>query len=57
MGRDCRFCQTMDPNFASRKPIDRLVHAQLEDTASAHLSEDGYVSHRLVELARMAAAA
>jgi hypothetical protein len=49
-GRDCRFCSTMDPDFASRRPIDRMVLHKLEDSASAHLTEDGYVKHRIAEL-------
>jgi hypothetical protein len=49
-GRDCRFCSTMDPEFASRRPMDRMVVHKLEDTASAHLTEDGYVKHRIAEL-------
>ncbi len=52
-GRDCRFCSQSDPEFAKRAPIDRLVGSNLEDTAAAHLTEDGYVKHRLAELARM----
>lgn len=49
-GRECSFCSSMDPNFASRRPIDRMVLHKLEDTASAHLTEDGYVKHRIAEL-------
>jgi hypothetical protein len=49
-GRECRFCSTMDPNFASRRTIDRMVVHKMEDTASAHLTEDGYVRHRIAEL-------
>ena len=49
-GRECGFCSTMDPDFASRRPIDRMVVHKLTDTASAHLTEDGYVKHRIAEL-------
>jgi hypothetical protein len=49
-GRDCRFCSTMDPDFTSRRPMDRIVVHKLEDSASAHLTEDGYVKHRIAEL-------
>jgi hypothetical protein len=49
-GRECSFCSTMDPDFASRRPIDRMVIYKLDDSASAHLSEDGYVKHRIAEL-------
>jgi hypothetical protein len=51
-GRECGFCSTMDPDFASRRPIDRMVVHKLEDTASAHLTEDGYVKHRIAELVK-----
>jgi hypothetical protein len=40
----------MDPNFASRRPMDRMVLYKLDDNASAHLTEDGYVKHRIAEL-------
>ena len=51
-GRECSFCSTMDPNFSSRRTIDRMVLHKLEDSASAHLTEDGYVRHRIAELMR-----
>ncbi|MFZ0801607.1 MAG: hypothetical protein WBQ09_16850 [Terriglobales bacterium] len=54
--RECRFCSALDPDFASRPPLDRMVVPKLEDTASAHLTEDGYVKHRIVELMRKRAA-
>ena len=50
-GRDCCYCSCHDPKFSERKSPDRLVHPKLNDVASAHLTEDGYVKHRLVELA------
>jgi hypothetical protein len=50
MGRECQFCSQVDPDFAKRTTIDRQVHPNLEDTASAHISEDGYVKHRIAEL-------
>jgi len=40
----------MDPEFASRRTIDRMVVHKTEDTASSHLTEDGYVRHRIAEL-------
>ena len=49
-GRDCRFCYRIDPDFTKRDPLDRLVQWQLDDTAAAHLTEDGYVKHRIAEL-------
>jgi len=49
-GRECQFCCRLDPQFANRHPMDKLVGSTLQDTASAHLTEDGYVKHRMVEL-------
>jgi hypothetical protein len=40
----------MDPNFTARRPLDRMVGSKSDDTASAHLTEDGYVKHRIAEL-------
>lgn len=49
-GRDCEFCYRADPDFAKREPMDRLVLSKLDDTAAAHITEDGYVKHRIAEL-------
>lgn len=49
-GRDCQFCCHADPDFAKREPMDRLVLSKLDDTAAAHITEDGYVRHRIAEL-------
>jgi len=49
-GRDCQFCYRADPDFTKRDPMDRLVLPNLEDSAAAHLTEDGYVRHRIAEL-------
>ena len=50
MGRECQFCSRHDPFFNNRKPMDRVVTAKLEDSASAHITEDGYVKHRMLEM-------
>ena len=50
IGRECQFCCAIDPDFTKRDPKDRLVLFNREDTASAHLTEDGYVKHRIAEL-------
>jgi len=55
-GRDCHFCSRADPDFAKRNPLDRLVASKLDDVASAHLTEEGHVQHRLAELRRKRAA-
>jgi len=49
-GRECEFCRRSDPDFEKRKPIDRLVQSEQSDSASGHLTEDGYVKHRMTEL-------
>ena len=53
IGRDCQYCQHNDPKFDERKPVDRRVQEAMGDTAAAHLTEDGYVKHRLAELTRL----
>ena len=55
-GRDCRFCSQTDPNFHKRQPMDRLVSSKLDDVAMSHLTEEGHVQHRLVELRKKRAA-
>jgi hypothetical protein len=54
-GRECQFCSGLDPDFAKRDPLDRLVVSNLNDTAAAHLTEDGYVRHRIAELLKKGA--
>jgi hypothetical protein len=50
--RECQFCRRVDPDFATRNPLDRMVLAKMDDSAGAHLTEDGYVRHRIAELLR-----
>ena len=52
-GRPCEFCKEFDPNFPNRKPMDQMVVANRQYTAAAHLTEDGYVRHRMVELSSL----
>lgn len=49
-GQECQFCRLSDPDFEKRKPMDRLVQSQQSDSASGHLTEDGYIKHRMTEL-------
>lgn len=49
-GNLCEFCRTFDPAFASRKTVDQLVLGRENYTAWAHLTEEGHVRHRLIEL-------
>jgi len=48
-GRDCKFCQHSDPEFGQHDPLDKLVCSKQNDTATAHMTENGYVRHRLLE--------
>jgi hypothetical protein len=49
IGRDCEFCRHSDPDFEKRNPLDRLV-CYKQDTATAHMSENGYVRHLMLEI-------
>ena len=51
--RPCEFCRELDPQFPQRCPLDQMVASSRKATASAHLTEDGYVRHRMLELRRM----
>jgi hypothetical protein len=55
--RLCEFCRELDPQFPQRRPLDQMVASSRKATASAHLTEDGYVRHRMLELRRMTARA
>ena len=50
----CEFCREFDPEFHARRLPDRMVASNRKHTASAHLTEDGYVRHRMLELRRIA---
>lgn len=52
--RPCEFCREFDPQFPQRRALDQMVGTGRKATASAHLTEDGYVRHRILELARIA---
>ena len=51
--RPCEFCRDLDPEFSHRHPMDQMVGANRKSSASGHLTEDGYVRHRIVELNRL----
>jgi hypothetical protein len=55
--RLCEFCREFDPRFLERSAPDQVVAANRKHTASAHLTEDGYVRHRILELIRIASRA
>jgi hypothetical protein len=52
--RPCEFCREHDPQFRERRVSDQMVAANRKYTASAHLTEDGYVRHRMLELRKLA---
>lgn len=52
--RPCDFCREFDPRFLERSAPDQMVATGRKHTASAHLTEDGYVRHRVLELSRIA---
>jgi hypothetical protein len=51
--RPCEFCRELDPEFPERRPLDQMVATTRKAIASAHLTEDGYVRHRMLELRRI----
>lgn len=53
--RPCEFCRELDPQFPQRRPLDQMVVCARKPIASAHLTEDGYVRHRMLELRRITA--
>ncbi len=55
--RPCEFCRELDPHFPERRLLDQMVASSRKAIASAHLTEDGYVRHRVLELRRMASRA
>lgn len=55
--RLCEFCRELDPQFPQRRPVDQMVATSRKPIASAHLTEDGYVRHRMLELRRITARA
>ena len=53
--RPCEFCRELDSEFSRRSPLDQMIATARQPTASAHLTEDGYVRHRILELRRIGA--
>jgi hypothetical protein len=53
--RPCEFCRAHDAQFPQRRALDQMVASSRKATASAHLTEDGYVRHRVLELRRITA--
>ena len=51
-GKACSFCQEKDPQFGQRPALDQLVSGA-QHCAHAHVTEDGYIRHRIVELAEL----
>jgi len=55
--RPCEFCKELDPQFPHRHPLDQVIAANRKSAASGHLTEDGYVRHRMLELRQLASRA
>ncbi len=53
--RPCEFCRELDPHFPNRRPLDQMVVSTRKAVAASHLTEDGYVRHRILELRKMSA--
>ncbi|MBZ5658081.1 MAG: hypothetical protein LAO56_22700 [Acidobacteriia bacterium] len=51
--RPCDFCREFDPRFLERSTPDQMVATGRRHTASAHLTENGYVRHRVLEISRI----
>lgn len=51
--RPCEFCRELDPQFPHRRQVDQMVASGRKASASAHLTEDGYVRHRMLELRKI----
>lgn len=51
--RPCEFCKQFDPQFIERRPLDQMVISTRKAVASSHITEDGYVRHRILELRRL----
>jgi len=51
--RPCEFCRELDPRFLERRASDQMVATGRKPIASAHLTEDGYVRHRVLELSQI----
>ena len=49
-GSECAFCARIDPDFNKRRLNDKLVQHNIDDSASAHITEDGYVKHRMLQI-------
>jgi hypothetical protein len=52
-GKMCKFCQALDSRFAERHAFDQMVGTNSRPSASAHLTENGYVRHRMLELEQL----
>jgi hypothetical protein len=53
--RPCEFCKDFDPEFLKRHPLDQMIGSNRKAVASSHVTEDGYVRHRMLELRQTAA--
>lgn len=51
----CAFCQLSDPDFSARKAVDQMIVCGQTESARAHLTEEGFLRHRMAELRHLAA--
>ncbi len=49
-GSPCQFCKRLDANFEQRDPLDQMLMGNGGGEAFRHLTENGHVKHRLLEL-------
>ena len=50
----CSFCQLTDPGFNTRKAVDQVILCGMLESARAHVTEEGFLRHRMAELRLMA---
>jgi hypothetical protein len=53
--RPCEFCKDFDAEFLKRPPLDQMIGSNRKAVASSHVTEDGYVRHRMLELRQASA--
>lgn len=51
----CAFCQLSDPGFTARKTVDQMILCGMRESARAHVTEEGFLRHRMAELRLLAA--
>jgi len=49
-GSPCQFCKRFDADFDNRDPVDQMLIGNGSGKAFSHLTENGHVKHKLIEL-------